>query len=146
MFGQSHIVAAVFCLLASIGWVLQVAGGGLLYKKVWDYKKNNGDITFQEVSAASLNIHVSPPSSSSIYILCFLTVHLSPLRAEASYSPTVHRSGLPFGARGQAILMFRLRRPRPQTSSRRTRLRRYCYIKLDWDKASCRITVLESRS
>ena len=50
MFGQSHIVAAVFGLLASIGWILQVAGGGLLYKKVWDFKNKNGDITFAEVN------------------------------------------------------------------------------------------------
>ena len=49
MFSQTHILAAVFGLLSSIGWILQAAGGGLLYKKVWDYKNNNADITFQEV-------------------------------------------------------------------------------------------------
>ncbi|ORX38257.1 scamp family-domain-containing protein [Kockovaella imperatae] len=50
MFSQGHILAAIFCLLASIGWVLQVAGGGLLYKKVWDFKNSNGDITFAEAT------------------------------------------------------------------------------------------------
>lgn len=34
MFSQGHIVAGVFGLLSSIGWVLQSAGGGILYKRV----------------------------------------------------------------------------------------------------------------
>lgn len=33
-FSQGHIVAGVFGLLASIGWILQAAGGGILYKRV----------------------------------------------------------------------------------------------------------------
>lgn len=50
MFSQGHILAGVFGILSSIGWILQAAGGGLLYKKVWDFKNNNADITFAEVS------------------------------------------------------------------------------------------------
>jgi hypothetical protein len=49
MFSQGHILAGVFGVLSSVGWILQAAGGGLLYKKVWDYKNNNADITFAEV-------------------------------------------------------------------------------------------------
>lgn len=52
MFTQGHIVAGVFGILSSIGWILQAGGGGLLYKKVWDFKNNNADITFAEVRRA----------------------------------------------------------------------------------------------
>jgi hypothetical protein len=44
MFAQGHILAAVFGILSSIGWLLQSVGGGLLYKKVrgsslvWGYE------------------------------------------------------------------------------------------------------------
>jgi hypothetical protein len=34
MFSQSHILAGVFGILASVGWILQAAGGGILYKRV----------------------------------------------------------------------------------------------------------------
>jgi hypothetical protein len=50
MFTQGHILAGVFGILSSIGWILQAAGGGVLYKKVWDYKNNNADITFAEAT------------------------------------------------------------------------------------------------
>lgn len=52
MFSQKHIVAAVFGLLTSIGWILQFVGGGILYQRVWHYKNGNADISFQEVSPA----------------------------------------------------------------------------------------------
>lgn len=72
MFSQGHIVAGIFGLFSSIGWVLQSAGGGILYKrvsslspfrmheklikKVWDYKNGHGDITFQAVSSFFLHV------------------------------------------------------------------------------------------
>lgn len=52
MFSQGHIVAGIFGVLTSVGWVFQAAGGGLLYKRVWDYKNGNGDINFQAASDA----------------------------------------------------------------------------------------------
>lgn len=34
MFSKSHILAGVFGALSSVGWILQAAGGGILYKRV----------------------------------------------------------------------------------------------------------------
>ena len=56
MFSQGHILAAVFCTIASVGWVIQAAGGGLLYKRVWDYKNGNADINWSEVSVMSTSV------------------------------------------------------------------------------------------
>ncbi|GFZ51897.1 hypothetical protein JCM24511_09666 [Saitozyma sp. JCM 24511] len=50
MFSKSHILAGVFGALSSVGWILQAAGGGILYKRIWDFKNGNGDITFQAAS------------------------------------------------------------------------------------------------
>lgn len=33
-FASSHILAGVFGVLASAGWILQAAGGSILYKRV----------------------------------------------------------------------------------------------------------------
>ncbi|KAL7422529.1 hypothetical protein Q5752_003177 [Cryptotrichosporon argae] len=57
-FAQSHILAAVFGIISSVGWILQAAGGGLLYKRVWDFKNGNADINFdsakQEIKTQSM--------------------------------------------------------------------------------------------
>ncbi|CAD6583631.1 MAG: hypothetical protein TREMPRED_003607, partial [Tremellales sp. Tagirdzhanova-0007] len=66
MLSRHHILAGVFCLLASIGWVLQAAGGGLLYKRVWDYKNGNGDINFQEVSPFRVRLKSARRKSSNV--------------------------------------------------------------------------------
>ncbi|ORY20375.1 scamp family-domain-containing protein [Naematelia encephala] len=50
MFSQGHILAGVFGAIASAGWILQAAGGGILYKKIWDYKNGNADISWQEAT------------------------------------------------------------------------------------------------
>ncbi|EIW68384.1 hypothetical protein M231_00294 [Tremella mesenterica] len=50
MFAGGHIVAGVFGVLSSVGWGLQVVGGGVLYKRVWDYKNGNGEINFSAAS------------------------------------------------------------------------------------------------
>ncbi|KAK4686601.1 secretory carrier-associated membrane protein, partial [Tremellales sp. Uapishka_1] len=50
MFSQAHILAGVFGVISSVGWILQAAGGGLLYKRVWDYKNGNSEINFQEAT------------------------------------------------------------------------------------------------
>jgi hypothetical protein len=34
MFSQGHIVAGIFGVFSSIGWIIQAAGGGILYKRV----------------------------------------------------------------------------------------------------------------
>jgi hypothetical protein len=34
MFSKSHILAGVFGALSAVGWILQAAGGGILYKRV----------------------------------------------------------------------------------------------------------------
>ena len=54
MLSQGHILAGVFGVISSVGWLFQAIGGGLLYKKVWDYKNNNADITFAQVSRVTL--------------------------------------------------------------------------------------------
>jgi hypothetical protein len=48
-FSQGHILAGVFGAISSVGWVLQAAGGGLLYKRVWDFKNGDADINFAQV-------------------------------------------------------------------------------------------------
>jgi len=65
MLSQGHILAGVFGVIASVGWLFQAIGGGLLYKKVWDYKNNNADITFAEVcSLASLQADFRRPTKN----------------------------------------------------------------------------------
>lgn len=49
MLSQAHFLAGVFGAISSAGWIIQATGGGILYKKIWDYKNGNAEITFQEV-------------------------------------------------------------------------------------------------
>ncbi|WVN86168.1 uncharacterized protein L203_101329 [Cryptococcus depauperatus CBS 7841] len=50
MFSQGHILAAVFGIISSVGWACQVLGGGFLYKRVWDFKNGNSDISMQNAT------------------------------------------------------------------------------------------------
>ncbi|OCF35758.1 hypothetical protein I316_02249 [Kwoniella heveanensis BCC8398] len=50
MFSQGHILAAVFGTIATVGWAFQVLGGGFLYKRVWDFKNGNTDISMQNAT------------------------------------------------------------------------------------------------
>ncbi|KAI9637689.1 scamp family-domain-containing protein [Dioszegia hungarica] len=51
-FARGSIVTGIFGALASVGWVLQAAAGGILYKRIWDFKNGNGDINFAAASDA----------------------------------------------------------------------------------------------
>ncbi|WVQ95213.1 hypothetical protein IAU59_002307 [Kwoniella sp. CBS 9459] len=51
MFSQGHILAAVFGTIATVGWAFQVLGGGFLYKRVWDFKNGNTDISMQNATS-----------------------------------------------------------------------------------------------
>ncbi|ODN83519.1 hypothetical protein L202_01652 [Cryptococcus amylolentus CBS 6039] len=50
MFSQGHILAAVFGTITSVGWAFQVAAGGFLYKRVWDFKNGNSEISMQNAT------------------------------------------------------------------------------------------------
>ncbi|WVQ90553.1 hypothetical protein IAS59_004333 [Cryptococcus gattii] len=50
MFSQGHILAAVFGTITTVLWALQVLGGGFLYKRVWDFKNGNSDISMQNAT------------------------------------------------------------------------------------------------
>ncbi|WVQ68539.1 uncharacterized protein L199_006748 [Kwoniella botswanensis] len=50
MFTQGHILAAVFGTISTVGWAFQVLGGGFLYKRVWDFKNGNGDISMENAT------------------------------------------------------------------------------------------------
>ncbi|WWC71288.1 uncharacterized protein I206_105241 [Kwoniella pini CBS 10737] len=51
MFTQGHILAAVFGTISVVGWAFQVLGGGFLYKRVWDFKNGNGDISMENATS-----------------------------------------------------------------------------------------------
>ncbi|WVW85317.1 hypothetical protein I302_107355 [Kwoniella bestiolae CBS 10118] len=51
MFTQGHILAAVFGTISTVGWAFQVLGGGFLYKRVWDFKNGNGDISMENATS-----------------------------------------------------------------------------------------------
>ncbi|WRT68684.1 uncharacterized protein IL334_005664 [Kwoniella shivajii] len=51
MFTQGHILAAVFGTIATVGWAFQVLGGGFLYKRIWDFKNGNGDISMENATS-----------------------------------------------------------------------------------------------
>ncbi|WWC90432.1 uncharacterized protein L201_005367 [Kwoniella dendrophila CBS 6074] len=51
MFTQGHILAAVFGIISTVGWAFQVLGGGFLYKRVWDFKNGNGDISMENATS-----------------------------------------------------------------------------------------------
>ncbi|WVQ79997.1 hypothetical protein IAT38_002098 [Cryptococcus sp. DSM 104549] len=50
MFSQGHILAAVFGTICSVGWAFQFLGGGFLYKRVWDFKNGNSDISMHNAT------------------------------------------------------------------------------------------------
>lgn len=50
-FIDGSILPGVFGIISSIGWVLQLVGGLVLWKLVWNFKRNNADINFANAKA-----------------------------------------------------------------------------------------------
>jgi len=42
MFANRHIVAGIFCTLATIGWILQGVGNAFYYRKIWSHHNDAG--------------------------------------------------------------------------------------------------------
>lgn len=46
-----HILPGIFGVFSSIGWIMQLVGGLVLWKLVWNFKRNNADINFANAKA-----------------------------------------------------------------------------------------------
>jgi hypothetical protein len=44
--GAWNVIASIFAIVASVGWVVEAIGGAVLFKLVWNFKNNNAEINW----------------------------------------------------------------------------------------------------
>lgn len=48
---QGKLVAGILGIIASVGWIIQLLGGIVLYKLVWNYKNHSTEINWSSAKS-----------------------------------------------------------------------------------------------